>query len=201
MNSSKIQLSAEEMQLVTSSGWILTKHRVIEKVYLLLGELSGRMQEYLEQNKAVLPAKLLQLSPKIAKGEQYKQLPYVVLDYPRVFSKEDVFAVRCFFWWGNYFSITLHLKGIFQQAYGHKIITALADRHLPGYYISFEGNEFSFNLAGKNYAPLSNGLLEEYKTGDPCFLKISYQVPLADWPVAGEKLLEVFKRYLNLVID
>jgi len=44
MNESKIQLSAEEWQLVQNSGWILTKHRIIGKVYQLFGHLADDMR-------------------------------------------------------------------------------------------------------------------------------------------------------------
>ena len=54
---------------------------------------------------------IVQSTPKIAKGENYLQLPYVLLDYPRCFDKENIFAIRTMFWWGNFFSITLHLSG------------------------------------------------------------------------------------------
>ena len=121
MDTSKIQLSAEEMQLVSNSAWILTKHRIIEKVYRLFGDCAAEMQVYLAERKALLPGEVFRLPPKISKGEQYEALPYVVLDYPRFFTAEEVFAVRSFFWWGHYFSITLHLKGKFQQQYQQAI--------------------------------------------------------------------------------
>ena len=41
-----------------------------------------------------LPAEMLFHSPKISKGENYKGLPYVMLDYPRCFGKTDIFAIR-----------------------------------------------------------------------------------------------------------
>ena len=132
----KIQLSEEEMQLVNNPAWILTKHRIIEKVYGLFGSLSAQMQAYLLQQKHALPQQVLQLPPKISKGEQYESMPYVVLDYPRLFSKEEVFAVRTFFWWGNYFSITLHLKGKYQQQYHEKIAKAATEKKLKDYYFS-----------------------------------------------------------------
>ena len=93
-NFAKVQLSAEEMRLVRDAAWILTKNSVMGKVVAMFGELSGGWKE-----------------PKISKGENYKGLPWVMLDYPRVFGKEDVYAIRTFFLWGHAFSITLHLKG------------------------------------------------------------------------------------------
>ena len=198
----KIQLSAEEMQLVADPSWILTKHRVIEKVYFLLGALSDKMQAYLQENKQLLPAVVLQLPPRISKGEQYEALPYVVLDYPRLFSKEEVFAVRSFFWWGNYFSITLHLKGRYQLQYHKKIMAALSGKKLQHYYISFSGNEFNFNLHGKDYtaagATSANKLNE---TEQVPFLKLSYKISFEQWDTAEEKLLQAFKQLVGMVTE
>src|SRR5262245_61567301 len=107
--SAKVSLSAFEQQLVTDANWILTKNGIIEKVYLLFGNLSEHYkQEPLLQQ---LPAEAVTASPKIARGENYEGLPYVMLDYPRCFGKEDTLAIRTFFWWGHFFSITLQLKG------------------------------------------------------------------------------------------
>ncbi|MEO5592238.1 MAG: hypothetical protein ABIR15_03510 [Chitinophagaceae bacterium] len=201
MNISKIQLSAEELQLVTNSEWILTKHRIIEKVYQLFGTISGQMQHYLQERK-ILHDEVMQLPPKISKGEQYEALPYVVLDYPRLFSKEDVFAIRSFFWWGNYFSITLHLKGKFYQQYYKKIAAAAAAKKLQGYYLSFSGSEFSFNLEGKNYFlandTMSNGNKEMEQ---PSFLKISYKISFEHWDIAEQKLMQIFMHFITLAED
>ncbi len=195
----KIQLSAEEMQLVRNSEWILTKHRIIEKVYVLFGSLSSQMQSYMQEREHLLPAQVLQLPPKISKGEQYEALPYVVLDYPRLFSKEDVFAIRSFFWWGNYFSITLHLKGKFLQLWHKRIGAAAAVKQLGDFYFSFSGNEFSFNLSGKNYF-FTNGK-NHYpgnKTEEQSFLKISYKISFEQWDIAEQKLMQAFERFINL---
>jgi hypothetical protein len=195
----KIQLSEEEMQLVSNPSWILTKHRIIEKVYGLFGSLSAQMQSYLQQQKHALPQQVLQSPPKISKGEQYESMPYVVLDYPRLFSKEDVFAVRSFFWWGNYFSITLHLKGKFHQQWYKKIAIAVAEKKLADFYFSYEGNEFSFDLSADNY--FFSGEINNFP-GDAAaqqpFLKISYKISFAQWESAEQRLMQVFARFISL---
>ena len=64
-------------------------------------------------------------SPKISKGENYRGLPYVMLDYPRLFGREEVLAIRTFFWWGHGFSVTLHLKGGYRERISAGIATTL----------------------------------------------------------------------------
>jgi hypothetical protein len=111
----KVQFSAEEMRLACDPAWILTKNSIIRKVVALFGELSGEWRRMLANERMGLP--LGASDPKISRGEQYKGLPWVMLDYPRVFGKEDVLAVRTMFWWGHYFSVTLHLKGCYLRTY------------------------------------------------------------------------------------
>ena len=200
MNNSKIQLSTEEMQLVTNSDWILTKHRVIEKVYRLFGNLSVEMQSSLKKLQDTLPVEIVQSSPKISKGEQYKALPYVVLDYPRCFSKKDVFAVRTFFWWGNYFSISLHLKGKYLQQFAGKINQAIMNKQFEDYYVSLSGDEFSFDLHNQNYFLIDQG--KSFASGkaiENSFLKISNKVPLEQWNAAPDRLTAIFLHFINVM--
>ncbi len=200
MDTSKIQLSADEMQLVNNSAWILTKHRIIEKVYLLFGHLSDQMQVYLAERREVLPPELFQLPPKISRGEQYESLPYVVLDYPRVFSKEDVFAIRSFFWWGHYFSVTLHLKGKFRVQYQQAVSAAIAAKKLEGIYLSDAGSEFSFNLDGKNFLQPEKVQATGYAVPEQAsFLKISYKLSFDHWAGAEPALLQFFQQCISAI--
>jgi hypothetical protein len=199
MSDSKIQLSEEEMLLVQNSGWILTKHSVIDKVYRLFGNLSERMQELLQQQEHILPAAIMQSSPKISKGEQYERLPYVVLDYPRIFSTDNVLAIRTFFWWGNYFSCTLHLKGKFQETYCENIFHALQLEAWKDCYLSMDGHEFNFNLGSETYKNISHHLTME-QLRKASFIKISYKNSFADWNIADEKLLQAFRRFIAVIV-
>ena len=199
----KIQLSADEMKLVQNSQWILTKHRIIEKVYALFGDVSLQMQAFLQQSAHALPPEATQLPPKISKGEQYERLPYVVLDYPRLFSKEAVCAVRCFFWWGHYFSLTLHLKGIHQHRWHRHIAAAITAKDLKDVYVSLAGDEFSFNLQGKNYRFFDGATAyPKQAAAEAPFLKISFLIPFEAWDTAAQQLVQVFQSVMNvLTID
>jgi len=121
----------------------------------------------------------------------------VVLDYPRFFSKENVFAIRTFFWWGNYFSVTLHLKGIFLQQWHNAIMKAAAEKKWKGFYFSTDGNEFSFNLDGKNYR-YDDGSVHAGSILQPAFLKISCKISFSEWNMAEQKLMEAFERFTGL---
>jgi hypothetical protein len=198
MDESKIRLSEEEWQLVQNSAWILTKHAVIGKVYDLFGRLSQQLQSSLGQSHG-LPASVLRHGPKISKGEQYERMPWVVLDYPRCFGKEDVFAIRTFFWWGHYFSCTLHLKGIYAQEFGPTIRKRAAAGKLDGYYLGDDGAEFDFDVRGKGYVLLGSPAVPGIEAGGSAFIKLAFTHPLGQWDEAPEKLLEAFHTFMSIV--
>jgi len=120
-----VKLSKEELALVSEAGFILTKNRIINKVDDLFRQLS----EDFQQRSKHLPESIISIPPKISKGENYNGLPWVMLDYPRAFSNSDVFAIRCFFWWGNFFSITLQLQGSYKDMYSTSIKRYLEENY------------------------------------------------------------------------
>lgn len=193
MDRSKVQLSAEEIKLVINSHWILTKQAIIQKVCRLLGDLSEQMQAEWAKHDFTLATP----SPKIAKGELYESLPWVVLDYPRIFSREDVFAVRCFFWWANYFSITLHLKGKYRAMF-RDCVRRGNDAASDDWFVSANGDEFSFNLASGDYQPwTASDSRTEPGVMQGAFLKITKRIPLEDWDRVPEIMLEVFRQWMQ----
>lgn len=196
MDASKIQLSADEWQLVQNSDWILTKHAIIDKVYQLFGALAQDMQACLQQPHG-LPDAVLQPSPKISKGEQYRRMPWVVLDYPRYFSRENVCAVRSFFWWGHYFSSTLQLKGQWQQQLAPAIIQAGKDGGLAGYYWSAGGDEFNFDVR-EDYTEAGKRLPAPEELQKAPFIKLTVIHPLEEWTEMPARLLQAFEHFIAM---
>src|SRR3982750_1106316 len=117
MSNANVKLSNAELLLVCDEQFILTKNSIINKVYQLFGALSENFIEQAKSKPEIFPVEVSGTSPKIFRGENYRNLPYVLLDYPRFFSREKTFAIRCFFWWGNLFSITLHIAGEYFSRY------------------------------------------------------------------------------------
>jgi hypothetical protein len=195
MQASKILFSEEELSWAENSDWILTKNRIIRKVISLFSSLSDSYRRIAEEKRQVLPDEFFNLSPKISRGEQYLELPYVMLDYPRIFSKEDVFAIRTFFWWGNYFSLTLHLKGSYKDKYREKLLNHQDLLVQNNYWVAISDDEWRHDFEKENYVLLKKGmneLTEKQKT----FLKLAVRWPLEDGN-SIEHLLE--KQFLILL--
>src|SRR5688572_33065082 len=109
MQGSKIRLSPAELELFSDAQVILTKNSIIQKTVALLSHVQ---EVLLPQAPSFIQA--TSPSPKISKGENYKGLPYVILDYPRIAKAQDLFFIRSMFWWGQLFSSTLQVSGSYR---------------------------------------------------------------------------------------
>jgi hypothetical protein len=186
----KIALSARELELVCNKEWILTKHIIIEKVYRLFGTLALSMQQHIVQNTAVLPEQATHGNPKISRGENYRKLPYVMLDYPRHFTKGSTLAIRTLFWWGNFFSINLHLSGVCKQNAMPALKANFAALQLEGYWLCIHADPWHHHFEEDNFVPLENYTGAEFSIildREP-FIKIAKRMPLPEWDSATEFL-------------
>ena len=196
MDVAKLALSEDELRLVTDPGIILTKNAIIAKVYLLFGELSELMQRDL-----ILPAEVATISPKISKGESYQGLPYVMLDYPRSFTVEHVLAIRTFFWWGNFFSVNLHIKGKYRDLYKRSLLRQFAFLATGEYAVAVGDDEWQHHTGSGDYRRLDSMSADEFEriVQTNSFVKISKSFSLYHWQHM-HSLLRVAQQELGCII-
>lgn len=195
MNAAKIQLSAEELSLVQNAGWLLTKNTIIEKVYALFGDIAHGVRGQCTATPCFLPPAVLEPSPKISKGENYKGLPWVMLDYPRFFNRQDTFAIRTMFWWGHFFSVTLHLKGVYKEKYQQQLLNNLPLLKTHPFYLCISGEEWRHEFEEDNYTPLTqlNSSDVERILLANNFCKLSAKISLPQWNQSKALLLDLYE--------
>ncbi len=186
-------LSSAEQNAVKNPEYILTKNSIINKVATLFGELS---MEYASlHNKLNTPKFALQLHPKISKGENYLGLPYLMLDFPRIFEKNHVFAIRSFFWWGNYFSITLHVKGKYKPLIHLKSMVESNTKWM--YYIGID--EWENNVHVHNLLPISSThldfLVKDFQ--EKSFVRVVQLFDLSKWDNVKDMFLHAYTDILQ----
>ena len=195
MSNSKIHLSPKELELVRNADLLLTKNIIIEKVYELFGSVARGVQQLIEEKPIPFPQEILIQSPKISKGENYKGLPYVMLDYPRCFGKENSFAIRSFFWWGNFFSVTLHLKGIYKEKYLPELKKNIELLRKENFFIASSEDEWNHVIEPEHYFPMKamDSLNAGNLLADKVFLKLSSKLELEHWNDSEEMLLNIYR--------
>ncbi len=203
MGQAKIRLSQTEMEIATSTELILTKNAILQKVNQLLAALQQEQQLSLTKFAAALPPELVSSSPKISRGENYQGLPYLMLDHPRVFDQENIAAIRTMFWWGNFFSTTLHVSGKYKNAAEEKIIAAFPLLKKQGFFICVNEEQWEHHFEKYNYIPLGElriGELQQLLT-KKSFIKLANKISLQQWDEAPAMLLAFFDQLLTLLVD
>jgi hypothetical protein len=196
MEVSKIHLSPAEIELMQNAQIILTKNRVLEKIKGLLEDVQEKQIHFMEGSKNASP--IFNVPPKISRGENYSGLPYLILDYPRRASANEFFFIRTMFWWGNFFSCTLHLAGDSKQYYKKYIQEAY--RSLQEHLISSTDNPWVHDLTEAHYCKISAMNSKQFAENCERFdhIKIARKHELAEWEKASPLLYEDWKFFLSV---
>ena len=199
-STAKIQLSPQEMELVKNTEWILSKHLITKKVYDMFGDISVLLKNEVSAYDYLFPENLQYKSGKISKGENYQLLPYVILDYPSFFWKDRIFAVRTMFWWGNFFSVTLHLSGMYKDQFTKHPSGLLSLLQENNFYICVSDKEWQHHFEEDNYKPSSAiSPLEFEAINQKDFLKVSKKISLSEWENVNEFVLGCFREIMQIL--
>jgi hypothetical protein len=195
-DTTKVTLSDGELAMALNKDFILTKRSVIEKASGLFNSLIPAINNIFSDTVSVFED-LPSLAPKITKGENYNGFPYVILDYPASFDKENIFAIRTMFWWGNFISITLHLSGKYKnhlQENIYKNITA-------DFFICTNENQWQHHFEADNYkayATFSPTEITQFQQKD--FIKIALKYELHHWNMMQSILPEGYNKIKMLLL-
>ncbi len=176
-----MHLSPEEYSTITNSRFLVVKAEAMAKIWAELDVLVADYNGILTEENIVL--KEVSRQPKISKGENYKGLPYLVLDYPAVFDKDNILAFRTMFWWGNFFSLTLHLQGIYKERYTEILLQNIANTDTTGLYIGCGDTPWNYHYDKENYLPVNELPKEKIikMINDKPFIKLSLKLGLEDY--------------------
>lgn len=196
----KIQFSVSEMELMTNADVILTKNRIIEKLKGILASVQETMVSSPEVSGEPALQPYFSIPPKISKGENYNGLPYLILDYPRYFKPEGIFALRTMFWWGHFFSVTLHISGIEKLVHMPKVVNAYHLLAQHEYYIGINPNPWEHHFEPSNYISISS--LSKEAFAETCHkaahIKIAAKWPLHYTPSAANNIVVSWKQLLKI---
>jgi hypothetical protein len=192
MQGSKITLSPSEAALIGNAEIILTKNSIIQKTVALLAQLQEQLTAY--------PV-AFHSSPKISRGENYRGLPYVVLDYPRIASGEDLFFIRSMFWWGHCFSSTLQLAGLYKEMALPQLAAAYPVLAEKQYFIGVHTDPWQHHFESSNYQAINALTPSAYKTllEQPPHTKIAARWSLSEWDAAANRLQQSWHFLAGLV--
>lgn len=105
MQKSTNKLTKHELDFASSVEYPLTKQNVFTKINRLMHETGLQLSQEFHKNQLIDLA-----HHKITKGERYKEMPYLVMDFPQIKGPDFNIVLRTMFWWGHYFTCSLIVK-------------------------------------------------------------------------------------------
>lgn len=182
--------------------WILTKQRITGKIYDLLGNQVPVIETALTGLEKQEPD-WQRVSAKIYRGESYRRFPYVMLDYPRLYAGEDALAIRTFFWWGHFLSVSLQLSGkhkrLFAEQEGY-------EAEATGWLLWASESPWEHDLDAfavvewnKAHKEICSRLIRQQS-----FIKLTTRISLENWATWEKQLEEAYRqiaRWINCPTD
>lgn len=189
-----VELLPLELELVSDTDFILTKNTIIKKLTGFFQKILENQQQVINKYATGFPDEILQPAPKISRGENYKGLPWLMLDHPRLFEKDNVFAIRTMFWWGNFFSTTLHISGRYKKLLEDKLLSAYTDLAERNFYLCNSRHEWEHHFDSSNYTQISSVTKDVFTkiTKEKNFLKTACKHPVQPLQFLKELLVHDF---------
>jgi len=194
-----IKPTPEELTILADEDFLKHKNSLSQKIISYMAQIERAIHRKIDELPFQFPDGTFLKAGKISRGEQYRQLPYFILDYPRLFTQKEVFAFRTMLWWGNHFSCTLHLAG--NTLHKHK--EQLLERILQtkDLYFCVNKQPWEYHYDSTNYLPADKltiaQMMEHIKNNN--FVKISNKISVQDWEQFEAFTLKSFERFLLLV--
>ena len=107
------------------------------------------------------------------------------------------------FWWGNFFSITLHLSGDYKKINEKKIIASFQPLRENGFSCCINEDEWKHHFEITNYVPLTTIDKNAFEDiiRNKSFIKLANKIPLEQWDDAEEILLTSFKQIFKILAN
>ncbi|MFQ3599629.1 MAG: hypothetical protein SNJ66_14950, partial [Chloroherpetonaceae bacterium] len=111
----------EELALLSNPRFFEQKLQATEKLKQLMEEIRLVLLEEIRPEELLAPSTTDFLKGQIAKGENYEGYPYVMLDFPKQFDKENIFTFRTLFWYGHALIFSVIVAGTYLETYRQNV--------------------------------------------------------------------------------
>ena len=193
--------TTKELKIIQNSKFFYTKASATKKIDSLLAEARDEIKSIIEREEIIFPKEVDIRTGKIFRGENYRGLPYLVLDYPKYFGNDSVSALLTMFCWGTFFSCTLQLQGKALEERRNLLIQNEKLLRKKDIYICVNKTPWQYYYTKENYV-LADTLSEDalnhrFMTKD--FVKLSRKIPLKDYTKLKKFAGESFRMFSSVI--
>ena len=182
-----LHFTAEELTFCSSSYPMVLREDILKKVSLVFEHTRQELLPFIKQ-QSIFPEGSDLKTGKISKGERYRAMPWMVLDFPRYNAGNEIMLYRVFFLWAEGFRFVLHLSGKDTMTRFEPLIK----EQMPsdkGIEIAFTGPQWQHHQEHDYFKKFDS---ETNLPESPSFIKLSKHLPLA----SGLEVPEAAKHFL-----
>lgn len=179
-------LTLEEFSLISDQSFLKQKRLISDKISKTFGEVEVTLKGSGLCQSPLLPDGSLIKSGKISKGENYKGLPYIVLDFPRFSDGKKLLIYRTMFWWGNYC-----LCMLISQNCGHRLSVPPSTPYL----LNIGDTPWNYDLSDPNWIQLNQTSIPSTLP----FLSIARKVDFSDFDQLSDISRTTFETVLSFL--
>ncbi len=110
-------LSPEELHILSEQSFYDHKNSATEKLYEMLSDTRLRFMQVIQPDQLLFPEGVDFKQGQLARGESLNGYPYVFLDFPKLYSKHNIFSFRTMVWYGHHFIFSVILAGDYLKSY------------------------------------------------------------------------------------
>ena len=156
----------KEIKIINEVELFRLKASIMKKAEGWLIEFKDNLIKEISETGLILPPGTDISKGQIVRGENLKGFPYISLDMPQKFSKEEMFTNRTIFWWGHYLIFSFILKGKNLPFWSSNIVKRKSKA--KNIYFSLSAAPWEWELNEQSYCLIPNSTNEEIESA---FLK------------------------------
>lgn len=191
--------TSDEIVILKNSTFLLTKQQIASKITGYLEELASDLEKVLISSGIKDSVHYHSEPFKVSKGENYKGLPYFILDYPRNFKLESIFSFRTMIWWGREISCSLIISGSQLNHFKPSILLNLPKEE---FYFCINDDPWEHHFGASNYLPIREVNLDAIKAQIErnAFIKISDKIEISQIHEIKPFAQESLARFLRCLL-
>jgi hypothetical protein len=194
--------SKKEILVLKEESFFRTRKVITEKIFHQLSKTVSAIQATPSFKKIHFPKGTDITTGKISKGENYLGLPFIILDFPRLFSSEKIFAFRTMMWWGNFLSCTFLISGEQVSFLKKNLLSHLTALKRDDVFLCVNASSWLHHFESDNYLPLKLLSKKQVATilSNQEFVKVARKVPVSEINVLQKFSVESFEIFSTLLL-
>ncbi len=197
----QLHFNDAEISLLYDAALFERKRIVNQKIFSHFENIRLSLKDTSLHKQFPFPAGVDVIGGKISQGENYLGCPWVMLDFPKMFNKDAMFAFRTMFWYGHYLSASFLCSGAHAVTFLPNLIRGM---HLlpPQTYFSLHPDPWfhAIEPSGSMLITSLSPTLITAHVNEHGYFKLSRKWTGTDFNLMGKEVVMQYEKVLTALL-